>query len=209
MITIEANSLGEAWIKAMRMIMNKGIDIKDDDQMLREICNFYMSIVSTDDNDLILKKYADSKRVELMKKKYATCGLVGDYKVDYGSKVFDNHGINQLEWAIKRIINKPETKSATFSLHEPGENMLPCLSLLDFKLRNDCINMTAVYRSQNTFWSMPGNMLALYQMQKDVARGVGCKVGKVELMVASAHIYHKDFASVQNILTATNEITFR
>ena len=200
MITIEASSLGEAWIKAMRIIMSKGADIVDDDQKLREICNFYMTIFHIHDNDTNLQQYADKNRIALMKDKYATCGLVGDYKVDYGSRVFNNHGINQLEWVIKRIISKPETKSATFSLHEPGENMLPCLSLLDFKLRSGFVDMTAVYRSQNTFWSMPGNMLALYQMQSDVAQGIGCKVGQVELVVASAHIYHKDFETVQHIL---------
>lgn len=203
MITLEANSLGETWIKAMRVIMSTGVDIMDDDQQLREIRNFYMSISHIDENDPILQKFADKKRIKLMKDKYSTCGLVGDYKVDYGSRVFNNHGINQLEWVIKRIENKPETKSATFSLHEPGENMLPCLSLLDFKLRNGFLDMTAVYRSQNTFWSMPGNMLALYQMQSDVAQGVGCGVGKVELVVASAHIYHKNFEAVKYILANT------
>lgn len=204
MTTLEASSLGEAWIKAMSLIMNKGADIMDEDQKLREIRNFYMSIASVDENDPILQKYADKKRIELMKDKYATCGLVGDYKVDYGSRVFDNHGVNQLEWAIKRIINKPETKSATFSLHEPGEDMLPCLSLLDFKLRDGYLDMTSVYRSQNTFWSMPGNMLALYKMQNDVVQGVGCKIGKIELVVASAHIYHKDFKVVNHILSDTD-----
>lgn len=202
MITLEANSLGEAWMNAMEIIMSDGIDIMDEEQRLREIRNFYMSIFSIDDNDVILQKYADKKRIALMKDKYATCGLVGDYKVDYGSRVFNNHGVNQLEWAIKRIMNKPETKSATFSLHEPGESMLPCLSLLDFKLRDGFVDMTAVYRSQNTYWSMPGNLLALHQMQKDVALGVGGKIGKVELVVASAHIYHKDFAMVQQILSS-------
>lgn len=201
MITLEASSLGEAWIKAMKIIMSKGVDVMDDDQRLREICNFCMTISHINDNDQILQQYADKKRIALMKEKYATCGLVGDYKVDYGSRVFNNHGINQLEWATKRIINKPETKSATFSLHEPGENMLPCLSLLDFKLRNGFVNMTAVYRSQNTFWSMPGNMLALNQMQEDVSRGAGCVTGKVELVVASAHIYQKDFETVEHILS--------
>ena len=205
MITLEASSLGEIWIKAMRIIMRTGTDIKDEDQKLREICNFYMTITHIDESDPILQKYADKKRIELMKEKYATCGLVGDYKVDYGSRVFNNHGIDQLDWAIKRINNKPETKSATFSLHEPGEDMLPCLSLLDFKLRNGQVDMTAVYRSQNTFWSMPGNLLALHQMQKDVAHGVRCEIGKVELVVASAHIYHKDFETVQYILNETEK----
>ena len=75
MITLEASSLGEIWIKAMRIIMRTGTDIKDEDQKLREICNFYMTITHIDESDPILQKYADKKRIELMKEKYATCGL--------------------------------------------------------------------------------------------------------------------------------------
>ena len=55
-----------------------------------------------------------------MKKKYATCGLVGDYKMDYGSRIYNNHGINQIDWIVNRINQKPETKSATITLHVPS-----------------------------------------------------------------------------------------
>ena len=82
--------------------------------------------------------------------------------------------------------------------------MLPCLSLLDFKLRDGHLDMTSVYRSQNTFWSMPGNMLALHKMQSDVIQGVECKIGKIQLVIASAHIYHKDFKTVKSILSDIN-----
>ena len=56
MITLEASSLGEIWIKAMRIIMRTGTDIKDEDQKLREICNFYMTITHIDESDPILQK---------------------------------------------------------------------------------------------------------------------------------------------------------
>lgn len=200
MIMVEGSTLGEVWISAMSIIMEKGEVIYDEDVRLKEICNLHMTINSIRDDDSILAKYADQDRIKLMKEKYATCGLVGDYKVDYGSRIFNNNGVNQLEWAIDRIRNKPETKSATITLHIPGEDKLPCLSLLDFKYRNDMLDMTAVYRSQNIFSSHPGNMLALSQMQWDVAAALGFKVGKVNLIAISAHIYEKDFEKVETIL---------
>ena len=136
----------------------------------------------------------------LMKEKYATCGLVGDYKIDYGSYIYNNNGINQIEWVIDRIKHKPETKSATISLHKPGEDMLACLSILDFKYRNGVLDMNVVYRSQNIYWSHPGNMLALRQIQKDVADELNLKMGKVDLVVFSAHIYESDFDRVKEII---------
>lgn len=197
---INANTEGRAWLAAMKMVMQKGKDILDEDIPLREVQNLYLSIDAIDERDIILLRYADKDRIALMKKKYATCGLVGDYKIDYGSYIYNNNGINQIDWVVNRIKNKPETKSATITLHKPGETMLACLSMLDFKYRENALDMTAVYRSQNIFWSHPGNMLALHHIHQDVSEALGYKLGKVELIVISAHIYASDFNKVIKIL---------
>lgn len=202
MITINEKSLGKAWISAMKHIMQNGQIINDENVKLKEILNMYISIDNINENDIILKKYADHDRIVLMKEKYSTCGLVGDYKIDYGSYIYDNDGINQINWLINRIKKKPETKSATISLHKPGEEKLACLSLIDFKFRNNMLGMTVVYRSQNVFWSQPGNMLALRKIQNDVAYALGYSVGKIELVVISAHIYESDFKKVKEILNS-------
>ena len=78
--------------------------------------------------------------------------------------------------------------------------MLACLSLMDFKLRNNLLDMTAVYRSQNAFESFPGNLIALREIQKDLADELSVEVGTFELAVLSSHIYERDFDSVQSIL---------
>lgn len=202
MIYFNCDTLGEAWLTAMSTVMDKGIDIHDDDVLLREVRNLYFTINDISEDDPIIKTHADPKRIELMKKKYATCGLVGDYKVDYGSYIYNNNGVNQIDWVINRIRNKPETKSATITLHKPGEDMLACLSMIDFKYRNQLLDMTVVYRSQNIYWSHPGNMLALRCIQQDVASALGYNIGHVELSVISAHIYKKDFAKVKEILNS-------
>lgn len=202
MIYFNCNTLGEAWLTAMNTVMNKGIDIYDEDIPLREVRNLYLTINDISEDDPIIKTYADPNRIELMKKKYATCGLVGDYKVDYGSYIYNNNGVNQIDWIINRIRKKPETKSATITLHKPGEDMLACLSMIDFKYRNQLLDMTVVYRSQNIYWSHPGNMLALRCIQQDVASALGYNMGHVELAVISAHIYEKDFSKVKEILNS-------
>lgn len=194
---------GKAWLAAMRAIMQKGKDIWDEDVPLREVQNLYLTIEKIDETDPILEKYADKDRIKLMKKKYATCGLVGDYKIDYGSYIYDNNGVDQIDWIIERIKKKPETKSATITLHKPGESMLACLSMLDFKYRDSKLDMTVIYRSQNIFWSHPGNMLALHRIHQDVADALGYLVGKVELIIISAHIYAKNFKEVDSILADT------
>lgn len=204
MYIIERETLGEIWLQAMKLVMEKGENIWDDNVALREIRNLYISIENIFEKDSILEKFADYERIQLMKKKYATCGLVGDYEMDYGSLIYNNNGVNQIEWIINRLKNKEETKSATITLHKPGEKFLACLSMLDFKYRNGVLDLNAVYRSQNIFSSHPGNMLALRQIQKDVADALGWEMGKVDLIVFSAHIYETDFKKVNEIIKNTN-----
>ena len=199
MLTFTFNTLGEAWIYLLKLIMQSGEIVRDENDVLKEVCgvSFTLNDVSV---DYIIDKYSDKDRIELMRKKYCTCGLVGDYKIDYGSYIFNNNGINQIEWVIRKLKNKMETKSATIGLHKPGENQLSCLSLLDFKIRNGQLKMGAVYRSQNAYASNPGNMLALRKIQKDVASGLGVPVGAIELVIFSSHIYERDFEIVSNLL---------
>lgn len=200
MVTTKSLTLGEAWISAMRIVMEEGADIFDEEIPLREIRNLYIEIQDVSEKDPILVQYADHERIKLMKEKYATCGLVGDYKIDYGSYIYNNNGVNQIDWVINRMRRKPETKSATITLHRPGEDMLACLSMIDFKYREGKLDMSVIYRSQNIFWSHPGNMLALRKIQEDVSSALNYKIGKIDLIVLSAHIYGHDFANVQHIL---------
>lgn len=200
MMTFSVGTLGEAWLDSIELVMKDGEDILDDKRKLKEIRNLYITIKDIREDDIILQKHADKERIKLMKEKYATCGLVGDYKIDYGSYIYDNNGINQMEWLRGRIQNKPETKSATITLHRPGEDMLACLSLMDFKLRQEKLYMTVIYRSQNIFSSQPGNLIALRRMHEDLAAQLSVKIGDTELIVISAHIYEEDYEAAMKIL---------
>lgn len=199
---IAAETMGLAWLKSLELIMKYGLEIHDGERKLKEIRNLYVTIHDIREDDIMLQQYVDKDRIKLMKEKYSTCGLVGDYKIDYGSYIYNNNGINQMEWLKNRIKNKPETKSATITLHRPGENMLACLSLLDYKLRNNLLDMTAVYRSQNIFSSQPGNLVALRRMQADLAIDLNVNIGEVELVVISAHVYEEDYNNAIQILKA-------
>ena len=200
MYNIRTKDLGEAWFESMKLVLSSGQDFYDGDIKLKEIRNLYVSIEDIDEHAEILEKYADRSRIELMKKKYFTCGLVGDYKIDYGSYIFNNNGVNQFEWLYERLKNKPETKSATIVMHVPGEENLTCLSMLDFKLRDDKLYMTAVYRSQNIYASQPGNLVALRNLQKALAEKLEVNVGGVELVVMSAHIYENNYDAANKII---------
>ena len=54
---------------------------------------------------------------------------------------------------------------------------LPCLSHLSFKLFNEAVHLTAIYRSHDYRYKVPGNLLGLARLQACVAHEVGLSIG--------------------------------
>jgi thymidylate synthase len=199
-IAIQAASLGDAWIECMELILERGEKIADDNELLLEVRNLYVAIESVSEGDLTIRSNADSSRIDLMQRKYTSCDVVANYKISYGKLLYDYDGVNQLEWLIERLQRKRETKAATIALHPPGREDLSCLSLIDCKLREDVVEMTAVYRSQNIFGSQPGNVIALDGVHRRVAEELGVGKGVFNLVVLSAHIYERDVLAARDVL---------
>jgi thymidylate synthase len=204
---IVAESLGEAWLHCLELVANQGALVRDDSERLFEVCPFVAHIRSIDPSDPILAKYADQERIKLMLHKYSFCGVLPQYKISYGKLLYDHRGVNQVDCVIDRLRRKRESKSATIGLQIPGEAIMSCLSTLDFKIRNEELQVVAMYRSQNVFASQPGNMLAIHEIQAKVADALSCFVGSVILLAASAHIYERDLVAVKAVLEEAQSLT--
>jgi thymidylate synthase len=185
-------SLGAAWLLSVSLVLSNGEWIVDDEQRLLEIRPLMLNIAAVDEDDPVIREFASHSRIELMIRKYRSLRVLPQYNISYGRLLYNFDGVDQIEWVTDRLRGKPESKSATITMHKPGENELSCLSLLDFKLRGERLNMTAVYRSQNIYASQPGNVLALRGIQSDVALQLGVAQGSFGLVVLSAHIYEMD-----------------
>ncbi|MDL1968792.1 MAG: thymidylate synthase [Deltaproteobacteria bacterium] len=200
MFTIDAPTLGIAWVECLSKVMRDGQTVNDEKRTLLEVCNLDIKINSISRTDPIISKYANQERIKLMHKKHKSMDIVKPFDVSYGACLYCNQGIDQVNKIIKMLLEKRESKSATISLHTPQDLKPTCLSLIDCKIRNDKLNMTAVYRSQNIYGSQPGNILALSEVFENVAKNVGAKMGNFYLYIISAHIYSEDFQDTKAII---------
>ena len=193
---IEAPTLGDGWLAALGLVLDTGLWTDDGAERLLEVLPLAMRIATVDEDDPFVRAHADEDRIALMLEKHRSLAVLPQYKVSYGRLLYDNHDVDQVAWAAQRIVEKRETKSATIGLTIPGGAEQSCLSLLDFKLRSEAgreaLAMTAVYRSQNVWGSQPGNVLALREVQEQVAGKVGVPMGRLDLFALSAHIYERD-----------------
>lgn len=197
---IACKTAGEGWLRCMSATLAEGSWTRDEDVQLLELRNVYIDMEGVSAQDPAFVELADRARIELMDMKYKSMSPVAHYKISYGALLRDNRGIDQLEWAIQKLKQKKESKSATIGFHTPGEEQLSCISIIDFKLRNDSLHMNSVYRSQNVYASQPGNMLALRSIQEEAAAKLGVLAGTFSLIVLSAHVYEHDLDKALDVV---------
>jgi len=143
---------------------------------------------------------------------YLYSNLIFDYPEGTPFKVYDKNnkliridwpygngkgdGTNQIEYVVRKLTETPTTRRAVVNLFEPsGFEIIdepPCLNHLAFFIRNNQLNMHALFRSNDMMSAWGSNAYALAILQKMVVdRLDGIEFGWMETTSLSAHIYWK------------------
>lgn len=203
---IKEKTIGTAWIKASKLIMDKGHNFYDREVKLKEILDLFIEIENPLVIDKIVKKYGDQYMIEQLKTVLLDTKK-GDFDWSYGQRLFScgENKLNQIRFIINKLKRKPETKSATITCLFPEEDFqkgahIPCICLLDFKIRNNRLNMITCLRSQDVAKKMYGDAIALGKLMEKVAKEISVPVGILKLFIMSAHIYENDFDKINEII---------
>lgn len=81
-----------------------------------------------------------------------------------------------------------------------GRRRLPCLSHLSFKLLNRAVHLTALYRSHDYQYKVPGNLLGLARLQSSVAQEVGAELGALTVVSTYAMFEGGDMAEFKALV---------
>lgn len=201
MVVEISGSAGENWINYCKQVYDNGSIFHDEDEKIRELFDVFLIFKSFDTNDTIFEKYADKHIIEIYRKKMVSTEIIPELNSSYGKRLYDQLGVNQVDWLINKIRKKPETKSATISLllpNDPGPR-IPCLSVVDFKIRDNLLNLNCFFRSQNVARAY-GNFIGVHDLHQKVSDETGYKLGTMKFFVSSAHIYEKDIPKVYELL---------
>ena len=111
------------------------------------------------------------------------------------------NGKDQIRGVIDKLLKAPTSRRCVVTLFEPyGHPMMddpPCLNHIQFLLRNNCLNMHALFRSNDMLSAWGGNAYALMNLQRavlgdlNIAGGTDYKMGWLETTSVSAHVYCK------------------
>lgn len=197
MKVIQSNNIYDAWDEARDLVMTNGRDIEDDGELLVELINLFIIIT---DPDPTLGD--DAMRLDATMLKWMHDNFTKIKKINklgnswsYGWRLYHYmDGLDQIDYIKKKLERKPNTKSATISmLIKPGvEPYVPCVSLLDFKIRDDTLTLTATCRSIDIGKKGIYNMIELSRILTDLAGDLSIPDTRLIMHVISAHIYKKD-----------------
>jgi thymidylate synthase len=204
--TLSTDTIGEAWFAVADRILTNGITSRYDELPIREISLVTLAIARPDPTDEIIARHAEPERLAWMHANFtdhARVAALGDAD-SYATRLFDyeHSGRDQVRWVIDRLRKDPTARSATITTFQPHTDTtyVPCVSLLDFWLPGDAVELVVYAHSIDFGAKGYGNLVELAALQHHVANALGLPVGRLLMTVKSAHVYETELAYVRGVL---------
>ena len=202
MCHISENSIGQAWIKYMQLILKEGERLPDDKEPILETGCISLRVNSCEEDDEIILRHEKKGIRELYISKMFSEEIIAEFNSTYGDRLFNEKGINQVEWAIDKLKTKWWSKSAAIGLLRPKDSSqrIPCMISLLPVIRGGELELNAVFRSQNAFRSY-GNFYGLKEIQTVFCKGLGLNAGAIVSVSLRPHIYESDISEAEKIVS--------
>jgi thymidylate synthase len=198
-VLIEAPSLGEAWMRVSRTILETGEITAYDQQPTREIALMTIVIDHPDSNDPVIAELGDPDWLAWMHENFFVQKDVpelGNAK-SYAVRLFNYGGTgrDQIAWVVDQLRSDSERRSATITTFQPltDTTYIPCVSLLDFWLPEGRLELIVYAHSLDFGKKAYGNLIELAHLQEHVAGELGVEVGRLVIHCKSAHVYEPEW----------------
>jgi len=123
----------------------------------------------------------------------------------YATRLFDyeHSGKDQLAWVVQRLRDDPECRDATITTFQPhtDTSYIPCVSLLDFWLREGAVELVVYAHGLDFGKKAYGNLVELAALQARVANELQASSGRVVLHVKTAHVYEPELELMRSLAT--------
>lgn len=114
-------------------------------------------------------------------------------------KISDNKSIDQINEVIKKLKKVWYSRRCVVDLWDVSRDMSvslpPSLTSLQVSIRNNLLNMTVYFRSNNAWKYALPDMISLISLQKYIANKINVEIGFYTHFAYSYHIYRSDLKS--------------
>ena len=213
--TIIAETIGDAWLDVAGLVLDKGVLSNWEGLPLLEVELVTLEVTRPDPDDALISRYARADWLAWMRANFTErtrVAALGDAR-SYASRIFDYAGTgkDQLAWVVDKLRRDPVTSNVTVTTFEPltDTTYIPCVSLLDFWLRQGRLELVAYCHSIDFGKKGFGNLVQLAELQRHVAAELGVPVGALVMIVKSATIYTTEVGPMRDAVTAAGPLVSR
>jgi thymidylate synthase len=203
---LHAATIGEAWLAVAERILEAGTASSYDGLSVSEISHVTLAVELPDPVDEIIARHAEPQRLAWMHANFTDHAAVAELggADSYATRLFDyeHSGRDQVAWVIDRLRRDPATRSAAITTFQPrtDTSYIPCVSLLDFWLPGGAVELVSYAHSIDFGAKGYANLVELAALQHQVARELGYPVGRLLMVVKSAHVYQSESGYVRGVL---------
>jgi thymidylate synthase len=205
---VQEPTLGEGWLAVSRAILDGGALASYDGQTTREIALLSLHVAQPSSDDEVIARLGDPEWLAWMHANFFDHRDVPElgHAKSYAARLFDyaGSGRDQLAWVVDRLRADPECRSATITTFQPltDTSYVPCVSMLDFWLREGALELVVYAHSLDFGKKAYGNLVELARLQEHVAGELGVARGALVVHAKSAHVYEPEWSAMASIVGA-------
>lgn len=216
MFNVVTSSISGAYQELVGLVFSKGVEVKDERGSETLEC---LNVVTTIQSPIpyspipvpvyeLVKPdfptFWEGERLERYCKELIDKNRNG-FIYTYGNRLrawFDR--IDQIQVSIDRLNNCSESRRAISVTWSPVDDTVkeevPCLMLVDFKIRDNQLLTTALWRSHEIYGAWYPNIVGLTYLAQYVAKKTNTTVEEITVHSISAHIYSTDLEEAKKVI---------
>jgi thymidylate synthase len=212
-VVVESPTLGEGWLRTSRAILERGALERYDDQPTRELALLTLVVEQPSSDDPLIAELGDAEWLAWMHENFFVQKEVpelGNAK-SYAVRLFNYAGTgrDQISWVVERLRADPACRSASVTTFQPltDTTYIPCVSLLDFWIPNEALELVVYAHSLDFGKKAYGNLVELARLQEHVASELGCSVGRLVVHAKSAHVYEPEWTLMARLAGVAERVS--
>ncbi|HEX7592560.1 MAG TPA: thymidylate synthase, partial [Anaerolineae bacterium] len=194
---VRGERIVEVWVNLLAAILAYGRrDLTAYTVQQRELLDVIATIQNEDPDEFYLPAWVPltHDQLEAYYPQLLTSRRPENIAYTYGERLFDFNGRDQVAGMVDALRATRYSRRAVAGLWDPARDARsvdpPCLNLIQARLRDGKLYLTAYFRSHDIFRAWLTNAFGLRKLQAEIAQRVGdCMIGDLVIVSQSAHIY--------------------
>lgn len=129
----------------------------------------------------------------------------------YGYRIKKYFGKDQIESVVRLLSSEPNSRRAVVTLYSTDDldnnssRDIPCNISICLKVRNNCLDITVLNRSNDVFLGIPYNVFIFNVLQRYIAKRLNISIGIQRHFTDSLHLYERDFERTDEIINTNSQ----